>query len=156
MKETLVVVDMQKQFRASEYVEQAVIKEIRRARRYTQPIIVLEYYGFGRTMSNVRKALSGYNHVIFKKKIDDSGASVILANSTAKRFKIVGVNVEACVMYTALDLAAEKAKVRILLHACGSSNHDARERFTKELARYNWRLDGNSVGLVGEMSRVWV
>lgn len=120
MKYILVVIDMQPKFPASldDATIAGVIKEIGKARRSGNPIIVLEYAdrGYGlvqeRTHPLIQLALAGYDKVSTATKNADDGSWEVLSVQEEKgwetrNYRLCGVNTRYCVRETALGLGAD-------------------------------------------------
>jgi nicotinamidase-related amidase len=110
-QEVLVIIDMQPRFYTSAKLstQQAIIKQIKEAKKNDTPVVLLEYAYEGDTLSNIRRSLGKHPYYTLKKH-RDSGASVLvpLLEKLRKRgkfiLKLCGVNTGACVYRTVKDL----------------------------------------------------
>lgn len=137
----LVVVDMQKEYPASELVVNQVVKEVRKARRKGEWIMLVEYDESGRTMYRITRELKGYNKVKKVTKVVDNGAYAILWGLTIpykatlsswkslnkptpprriSHIKVCGVNTNACVISTVEGLRYLDCKITVLSKACAN------------------------------------
>ena len=134
---TLVVVDMQPDFPASNNPAtlRAVEREVRKAIKHRLPVVVLEipYFspldedGLKPTHRSIMRLLTGYDHYrVVQKRWSDGSSHVILTCEDSKymkhRFRICGVNTDACVLETVLGLAKRlpKCKIRVIKNACNT------------------------------------
>lgn len=126
----LVVVDMQPYFPTSQphWLVEAVIKEIKRARKRGEPVILLEYAGwgvYGSTDSRLLACLLGYRKKFVAEKYRDNGGPEVVEliethNLPHEKIRICGVNVNACVRQTTQHLTTHlpESRVKLVLEAC--------------------------------------
>lgn len=124
----LLIVDMQRTFKASKTVVWATKRAIRKARALKKSIYVLEYsedYYDNKlppTLSAIRKVLSDTEHVVIKKDNDDGSLELNEAVPVLKQhFLVCGVNATGCVMATAQGLQKLGAKITLVEDACADS-----------------------------------
>jgi len=125
----LTVVDMQTDFKTSQYdplignVKAAIEKAIQK----DQPILFLEFEGFGPTDSRLTELVKGYKKAYFATKYSDDGSRQVKAladqlDSKPTKVKVCGVNASYCVLATVegiLESMKEVEKVKVLSDACG-------------------------------------
>lgn len=148
MKEyTLVVVDMQPDFPASNDPKtlSAVEREVRKAIKRGFGVVVLEvpYFspldeeGLKPTHRSILKLLDGYSRYrVTQKRWSDGSCQVVrmcedykFAN---KRFRVCGVNTDACVLETVLGLAQRlpESKIKVIKDACNTAfNQNCWDKF---------------------------
>jgi nicotinamidase-related amidase len=136
---TLVVVDMQSDFRAANdpATIAAVEKEILEAVRLHQSVVVLEiaYFspldeqGLKPTHRSLMSHLKGYDRVAVRQKIYSDGSRHVLNTCSEQgysrsRFRVCGVNTDACVVETAVGLAKAEptSTVEVLQGACNTTS----------------------------------
>jgi nicotinamidase-related amidase len=123
---TLVIVDMQASFKSSNNLRliHNIFREIDLAKKHNWPIVVLEYKDHGKTHKDIINRIGRYNKKrVSTKSIDDGSyeADGQIRNLTkSKRVRLVGVNLNACVLDTACGLKRLKYKVEIVNDACRS------------------------------------
>jgi len=131
MSTGLCIIDMQYGFRASKNLETIynVIKEIQKAKKSNLPIINVELdpKSFEKTCPIIKEFLKDYNKVFNVRKDADDGSAEIIRKIKAKKLEIktirlVGVNIDACVISTATGLARNNINVKIVQKACNSEN----------------------------------
>jgi nicotinamidase-related amidase len=129
MPYTLIVVDMQFDFRAANNIKTVANcqREIKQAISDRAGIIFLEYYGYLSTKKELFSLVRGYDRAWSVTKFDDDGsldASTIMIhhNFNSDKIKICGVNTDCCVKWTVSGLAAlyPKANIEVIEDACGS------------------------------------
>lgn len=116
MTTALCVVDMQTSFRAHESCLDAVLDEIRLAKRRKAPIVVLEYCQEEPTHPKIRKSLRRYRNVKYETKYDDDGSREFLQaikDFKVKNVRVVGVNACYCVYDTACGIDGAGLNVHI-------------------------------------------
>lgn len=118
---TLCVVDMQAQFSAYRKVLSPVLKEIRRAKKKREGIVVLEIPGCGSTHPKILKALKKYDRVAWASKHGEDGSDQFVAAAKRKSFwlgkiRLCGVNTCQCVSATMSGLRRGIPKAK--LEAC--------------------------------------
>jgi len=104
---TLVIIDMQPEFAAAECVDtqDAIVCEIMRARSRCQKVLIVNYNDGGQHVESIQEALIGYEKLTYQvDKYDDDGSRQIMDMvdmfDLARRFRICGVNYDACVQAT--------------------------------------------------------
>lgn len=124
MKYTLVVVDMQPSFKAAldKPTQRAVAREIRAALRGGNPVVILEYDGYGPTVRSIsRYAPRRHPLVSYQKKYENDGSpevcEVVQQQEWPSTFRVCGVNAGACVLDTVEQLA-EVGPVTVPAAAC--------------------------------------
>jgi nicotinamidase-related amidase len=123
---TLVVVDMQAAFPAAkdDIVIEEVIGQIEFTIANNLPIMFLEYIDLGSTIACVRRAAVHYKHKRYVQKLFDDGSRevmwVVASKNWPLRFRVCGVNTNACVRATALGLA-DYGRVVVYLPGCNDS-----------------------------------
>ena len=116
-RNTLVIVDMQKELPASrpEWLRQAVRDLIDRARAENMAVVALEYFSydpprfFGNTYEELISAARGMQHFAMRAKADMDGSARVAdaLQSMAlfcDKFIVCGINTHACVQATAVGL----------------------------------------------------
>lgn len=145
MKKILVVVDMQEEFDASN--NSKLIRGISNlCERWSGPIIILEYRGFGKTHIDIVNACRN-NHTTLTKNNDD-GSRVIKKHLIKKnlisnkiKFYVCGVNSEYCVKDTAFGLSEfENSTVNIIKPLCNSLSS-----YKRSLSWLNKNIDINGI-----------
>jgi len=150
----LIIIDMQKEFSASEQALPSVIKEIKKARRNKEPVVIVQYEGDGTTMYRVTRELKGYKYLVVTKSTDDGGGDIIKALSAVsnnlnssntynlsrvKSIKVCGVNTSACVIKTVKTLSYLRIPIKVLSSACNNdisdSTHTPRQHHLSSLRR---------------------
>ena len=130
----LVVIDVQPRFPASHLVVDAVVKEIWKARRKKESIVVVKYGHRTKFLKPVYTALKGYRWISVAKNSDDGGVVIFDAISrsgnnlnlsyvnthTIKSIKVCGVNTSACVLSTVRSLSYLRFPIKVLSHACAN------------------------------------
>lgn len=129
---TLIVVDAQFGFEAARPVWfiKAVEEQILIAMRNHWPIVVVEMTGFGSTFAVLMDRLQGkYDRFVLKRRLPDDASQEILfaceeRDFTTKRFRLCGVNSEACVLATADGLRRKfpGSLIEIATGACNSGS----------------------------------
>ena len=127
----LIVIDMQPGFGATESVLDAVVHEVKKARRRNEWVLVVEYEARGRTPYRITRELKGYKKYDKVIKERNDGGTAIFNRLTRRRwsfsypvvprashFKVCGINTDACVFETVRSLSYLKGKVTVLSHAC--------------------------------------
>ena len=127
---TLVIIDMQLPFAGSgkESLRRPILREIELSKRNGWPIVLVEYdYAdwLGTTQRYILDALSGSDYVTCSKKRDDGSNEVhteLVKLTKSKRVRIVGVNTDCCVKYTALSLHSRFGyTVQVVADSCWSA-----------------------------------
>lgn len=133
---TLVVVDMQPYFAASQHPDTlaAVEREIRSAIEREAPIVVLEFEDSGKTHESLMRLLRKYRRLAVRVKTTDDGSAWVTSACRQhgfgmKHFRICGVNTDACVLATVLGLTDRipDCTVEVVRDACNSN-----------YSTYNW------------------
>ncbi|HEX5704861.1 MAG TPA: isochorismatase family protein [Pyrinomonadaceae bacterium] len=131
----LVIIDCQKQFPAVERVIAPVSREIGRAKKRSEWIMVVTYGG--RTVTRIASQLRGYQKVVKVNKDYDDGSAVIFERLFAyhwrkksalgvkhvgrvRHLRVAGVNTSACVMKT-VDGLRRFVRVTVISDACANS-----------------------------------
>lgn len=131
MSYTLVVIDMQRHFDASNKlsVQKDIAKQIKKAIKERAGIIFVEYAGCGLTHSVLTDLAENYERGYTIKKYNDDGSAEVLDCLTdnklpKSRIKICGVNTPYCVKSTAIGLSEElpKSKLQIISKSCNSDS----------------------------------
>jgi|SaaInlV_165m_DNA_1040744.scaffolds.fasta_scaffold133393_1 nicotinamidase-related amidase len=132
MPATLVVVDMQPQFKASNIpnVIVGVTREILDAKRRKSGIIFLEYTpteSLGRTHDGFSSLIRGYRAKARVTKKNDDGSKQVVDALRRRGFashtlRICGVNTECCVAATVNGLVErlDKTRIEVVKDACES------------------------------------
>ncbi len=132
MPYTLVVVDMQTQFRASRKRKtiNACKEAIVQAINDEAIIVFLEFLGCGRTMKSLFDLTDTYENVFFVRKEGcDGSAEIKILNDVlhVEHFKVVGVNTDMCVEETVFGIneVYPEAVIEIIEQGCNSEcNHE--------------------------------
>jgi nicotinamidase-related amidase len=128
---TLVIVDMQPYFRASQHPDTlaAVEREIRSAISNESAIVLLEFEDSGDTDARLMRVLRAYPRLAVKLKTTDDGSAWVTAACRehgfgTKHFRVCGVNTDACVLATVLGLTRRlpHCTVEVVKDACNSGN----------------------------------
>lgn len=130
MGSTLVVVDMQKSFRAAHnpYTLNNVVREIKKSRLHKSGIVIVQYDQGGILLNEIHKAVKNYNNVDFVIKNSDDGSDEV-CNSIMDNFfdyqklRVCGVNTDACVQSTVEGLSEKlpNATIELVADACNSN-----------------------------------
>lgn len=131
MSEPLIIVDMQAQFGASKDVSRHVAGQIRKAMKAGEPIVFVEYEGYGLSLEHLRRIAKDYPLRSSVTKRRDDGSREVSAHLKAEygleapaSLRVVGVNTAACVAGTAEGLAYMGFKITIVekgvTDSCGS------------------------------------
>ena len=146
-KYTLVVVDMQPDFSASNdpNTRTAVEWEVRKAIKRGLPVVVLEipYFspidedGLEPTHRSIMNLLSGYKrYQVVQKRWSDGSSHVISSCEDhmygQQRFRVCGVNTDECVLQTVLGLARRlpMSKIKVVKNACNAAvDRDCWDKF---------------------------
>lgn len=129
---TLVIVDMQRDFPASrdKRVIAGVVNQIKLAKKYGWPIVILEYNNTSfETHPVILSRLDDYRnrYIIMFKYRDGGGKQVLNAcmrnGFPDKFFRVCGVNTSFCVYSTVEDLVKDNKKVEIVTKACNCDHH---------------------------------
>jgi len=138
---TLLVIDMQPEFRASNDVKtlRECAKQIRRAIKYNQPVVFAEFVRFGPTHTSLTKLVKEYDRSFTFLKNRESGAiefeNVISHFSFPKKIRVVGVNTDQCVLYTVRDLSSGGFSIKeitVISDACNTDTDTDRENKNNE------------------------
>ncbi len=139
---TLIVVDMQAKFSSS--LKRSTMREcktlVSRAIFDDQPIILLEYVGFGTTLPSIYNMIDGYDQVFIGRKNDDGShevSGIINGFSLPKNnFKVCGVNTDACVLRTVRGLRKrfKTADIEVYEKACNTNySHEHGMKLIKDI-----------------------
>lgn len=129
----LIVIDMQPVFPASEFVMDSVVREVKRAVKRNEWVMLVEYEGHGKTAYRITKHLKGHHKTVKVVKQDDDGSPEIFKRivrqynrlswksiGRVSSFKVCGVNTWACVARTVRGLNRIDGKFKILSYACAN------------------------------------
>jgi hypothetical protein len=113
MQATLCIIDMQPKYEASKQVINQVCREVRRAKKNGDGIVVLEYLYGGedptsaqfRTYKKIMKTIGDYKNAYVEYKCDDDGSREVVNTIRGAKFpsgviRVCGVNRYACVIST--------------------------------------------------------
>jgi nicotinamidase-related amidase len=140
--DVLLVLDMQKDFKAAHniYLLKYITDEIKRAQARGDLIILMGYTltGSARHVSHIsciEKLVNNYDAKLKLIKMEDSGLNALEEAfnkynvNTIAHIRLVGVNTDACIAKTALDLHEHMnvKKIYILKNGCASSNASRHE-----------------------------
>jgi nicotinamidase-related amidase len=161
----LVIIDMQKQYPASEEVLPEVLKEIKKSKRNNELIAIVNFSG--RALGRIYKAVKGARHLVINKH-EDNGAKAIFNTlidcasdnykldgppridiSKIKQIKVCGVNTSCCVLKTVKSLSYLRFPIKVLSHACANYFPD------KKIADNAW-LHDDSIKWMKEWKNVKV
>lgn len=137
---TLVVVDMQPSFIASQRVLEEVMQEIDLALRNDWAIVILEYYNQGPTYDCILAKAKQSRRFALETKFKDGGGREVL-NACRKldfptdRFRVCGVNTLACVSRTVQEISRifRQSLVLVVQKACA---HNTRENDWHKFFRF--------------------
>ncbi len=141
----LIIIDMQRQFKAAndETTISNVIREVRKAKKLKQFIILVEY-GRQYTISKIRETLKGYKYLFKVTKDDDDGSyeiiKCILKNQLGvTQFNVCGVNTSYCVHDTVEGLCQfiGKIPIRVIKDACNCEDVGSDIASIRSLKRKN-------------------
>ena len=133
VNKTLVVIDMQTDFSAArpDWIRQAVLAQINRARDSNMAIVVLEYLSreplrfYGVTHEELIAAARGHSHFTMRAKAVPDGSECVAAACQAmsvaeEEFVVCGVNTHACVEATVLGLfnLFPTCRIEVVANAC--------------------------------------
>ena len=108
MSYTLVIIDMQPYFPACKKVVKSVCDYINKAKKYGQPIILVEYYECSDSHKKILEAIGSYGMVYLVSKNQNNGscevADALKRNKLPNNLRVVGVNTSACVKDTVYGL----------------------------------------------------
>lgn len=126
----LVIIDMQHSFSASQHLPtiEACQEEIKKAIKNNEYIFFVEYKGEGATDSRLTDLTKKYSNVYFIQKRADDGSAEIMSKVYSlgivnSKFRICGVNSDACVKFTVESLAEYGRSGRpceVVSRACNS------------------------------------
>jgi nicotinamidase-related amidase len=154
---TLVIVDMQASFEASNNLRltRSIFREIDLAKKHNWPIVILEYKHHGKTHKDIINRIGRYNKKrVSTKTIDDGSyeANEEIFNLTkCRKVRLVGVNLNACVLDTARGLKRLKYKVEIVNDACRSNGwwmHEWQNNFLPVIRNLN-------IGVIRHRTRIY-
>jgi len=104
---TLVVVDMQPQFRSSQNqtTKKSVNNLLKKAVKDKAAIIFLEFGGYDRTDSELMATVQGYKRAFYRTKHENDGSDEVLETIQKqalprRKLKVCGVNTNYCVRET--------------------------------------------------------
>jgi hypothetical protein len=130
----LVLIDCQKKYPASEKIIDQVIRQIRKAKSRNEWI--LEVVSGGRTLTRIKRHLTGYDKTVRISKTHDDGSTWIFDRiygwhyshnnnlsvkciPPVKKFRVVGVNTTACILRTVNGLR-RFGQVVVISDACAN------------------------------------
>jgi nicotinamidase-related amidase len=125
---TLVIVDMQNVFTASRSnsVRSACQREILKAKKGKNPIILVEYSTQGKTIPSLSRLVTGYNKTWVAVKSSPDGSkevtNTILHYKLPRDVRVCGVNTDACVQMTVKGLSNTYCiySIQVVKDACNS------------------------------------
>lgn len=118
----LCIIDLQECFSGATFSKliSSVTREINLAKKLSCPILVLEYYDFGKTESWVKEAIGTYP-AKYRTKKGDNGSRVILRSVCGvDGYRICGINTDACVIKTVCGLIRKGKRVEVVKDGCWS------------------------------------
>ena len=125
---TLVIIDMQNAYRASQIAEKTVLSQIQEFKKKKRWIVNVTL-GHSKVLPSITKVLKNYSKVIHVKKEYNDGTNWILAalkehKLDASNLQICGVNTNACVIDTVRGLHKTKRvkNLEIAVYGCASWN----------------------------------
>ncbi len=128
----LIVVDCQPGFGISNDMDlvKNTVKKIQEFKERNDPVIVLEYRGYQRTVESIRDALKNYPDGVFLLKDYNDGSEEIENHldrydiSEIDEVQFCGVNLNHCVLETVTGLGEKYPKIdmTILHECCGSQD----------------------------------
>ena len=150
---TLVIIDMQEHFLSARdtALQESICDLIAKQKSAGGRIVLVEYSQCGKSVTSIRSALAGYDHVITVKKRADDGSTAILTSLRkvgwldSPEFILCGVNTPYCVLHTARGLEKKlgpRSSMYIDPRYCNTTA-DTREigRKLSEVALYTWQYD---------------
>lgn len=161
----LIVIDVQPWYKkAATLVEDAVVKEIKKAKRNREPIVIVLYGNRTQPTKKLREVLAGHKYIEVRKNEDDGGLALYawLVHSSnrvsyrltdgqrlnldaIKRVKVCGVNTAACVIKTVKSLSYLRFPIKVLSYACATrfdfkTEEQSNKRHEKALERMStWK-----------------
>lgn len=101
----LVVIDVQSGFQTAKRARAQVVKEVKRARKNKNPIVIVEYESWGDTFPSVAKAIDDYKKVVYVRKNQNDGGEKVLEaieekGWSTRAIRFCGVNRCYCVKQT--------------------------------------------------------
>lgn len=144
MNKTLVIIDMQESFLMGEFPNtiKSCRREIRKAIRNNDYIVLVEYDDEGPTIPILTKELEGYDRCITCHKDQDSAAKSIQMACTRAGYplndiRICGVNASYCVYETVEGLCNARnlkgSTITVIANAVNCSSHPYRKgRYSKD------------------------
>jgi nicotinamidase-related amidase len=144
---TLVVIDMQPSFEASQ--EKAVLRNcaarIKQAQKDNAAILLVEYEEYGKTDYRLRNLLKTYDKTKTVIKCDNDGSveikrAIIRAKFPKDLLRVCGVNTDYCVYESVKGLTKQmpKATIEVLTKSCNSNwNHEFGVGKLKDLRKQN-------------------
>lgn len=137
MRYTLLVIDMQSEFQASNNrtTISACIVQIKEAIKNDCPIIFAEFVGFGPTHKRLTNLVKNYKHTYTILKNRESAAPefelALIHFKCPKNIRVCGVNTDQCVLSTVKDLSSTHFLVReieIVKDACNTDTETGTKR----------------------------
>ena len=131
---TLLIIDMQRQFKSSERCLPEVLYLISKAKKDNANILNVEYKGDGLSYPSIRKELRFYDNSRTIKKDRDAGGTEVFAalekmNWLDTTIFTCGVNADCCVPYTLSELIncfedynIKPPSIFVIQKACNSNN----------------------------------
>jgi nicotinamidase-related amidase len=126
----LVVVDMQKAFYTSGAILEDVLEEVKATMKKREWIVFLQYKGNGKTIVSLRNLVKDYPRKAFVTKSHDDGSYWLFArieqlNLRPRKFRVCGVNTNACVKRTVFGLAMRSdIPIEVMKNLCNAKNED--------------------------------
>lgn len=126
MNYILTVIDMQHKFKSARniHVIKACLNEIKHAKKQNLPIVIVEYSGYGKTIPSISNLLKDYNKVYHVVKSGIDGASEVyqkIRHINSNKIRMIGIETDFCVQYTAVSLRKRKYNVDLVKQACYTS-----------------------------------
>jgi nicotinamidase-related amidase len=126
MSYILAVIDMQHKFKSARniHVIKACLNEIKHAKKQDLPIVIVEYLGYGRTIPSIYNLLKDYNKVYHVIKSGIDGAPELyqkIKHINYNNIRMIGIETDVCVQYTAVSLRKKKYNVDLVKQACYTS-----------------------------------
>lgn len=145
-RDILVIVDMQPDLPASrpDWLRQAVLGLIERARADNMAIVVLEYLTrvplrfYGDTYGELIDAARGLTHFTMRAKADPDGSARVAdalksMDLACERFIVCGINTHACIEATAVGLTKRfpTSRIEVVATACNDFRGNDWSKFAR-------------------------
>lgn len=125
---SLAIIDMQYWFSASRkiFLKKPILREIDLCKRNNWPILIVEFTEYnGKTRRYIRDSLNEYSRKVRFYKYTMNGSekirSALKRMTRCKNIRLVGVNTDQCVGFTAINLQDSGFKVTIVADGCWTS-----------------------------------